>query len=241
MAQFRSTISFDDADSYQRGVRIAREVLLYARERKALILASAGGGEAERVTRKALAAEDTDSLLLRIDTAGQGGTSLALVLRPTDLYVISLHNSFADFYFSDILERKRLNGTQVSLRFSSSYVDIGSYASLSGLSANALRAAVIGVANWRPGRDISTVTQTASGDTVQSPEMRQLLLLILATAEAFRLRPVEETVAQALGASGCTPRSLGEIDRLVRDWSKRSRAAMASGATDPDIAVSALP
>lgn len=240
MAQFHSTIDLGDAASYRRGVRIARDVLLYARQRKDVIAASAGGGDAAARVQRALAAEPDDNLLLGVTDGRPGEAPLRLVVRRTDLYVISIHNGQAGFYFTDTRERQRWHEVQVGLRFSSSYVDLGAYASLAALDGNALRAAVTGVAAWRADRTISTVTMTARGPA-QTAEMRQLLLLILATAEAFRLRPVEDSVAQALGEAGAPALGLGEIDLLVRDWSKRSRAAAASGVMDPAIGVPALP
>jgi hypothetical protein len=242
MAQFRTGLNLGDAAGYGRSIRMARDVLLYARQRKSLLAAQIDqlDPRARSGPRQALAAEAEDNMLVSVQNVTDPDQPLSLVIRRTDLYMISVHNRHAGFYFADTMERQRRHESQVGLRFGSSYVGLGHYGTLPQFNAAAIHAAVNAVARWQPGTPISNVRKNQRGDDGQSAEARQLLILILISAEAFRFRPVAQTVEQAVAGDSVPAGRLGELDTLVRDWDRRSRAATASGTIDPEIGVPSL-
>jgi hypothetical protein len=147
-------------------------------------------------------------------------------MRTSDVYVTSVHNRHAGFYFTgnEPIVPPKTHETQVVLPFSDHYNDLGRFVSLNKIDLGMIDGAVTTIYNWRPSTQISNRVSRSNDTMAQSPEARQLLLLCLILSESIRFHQIEDTVANAFGGAQNSPLTLWEIDELARDWSKLSRA-----------------
>lgn len=211
---YRMGMSFTDPATYRRGIGILRDCVRHGRERDA-IYGRTGVAPAAR--------EPVDVELMAPLTPG---ATIHARLRSSDLYLTSLHNGTAGFYFkgAPVSLPARTQETQVMLGFTDHYKDLGAFVSLGDITMGRIDAAIAAIATWREETNLSSRESRGNLGTVQSEAVRHILLLCLILSEAARFHRVAETVENALGGTKNTPLTLGEIDRLTRDWGRLSAA-----------------
>lgn len=223
---YRTALSFDDPGRYRAGIGILRDVVLAGRERDAWL------------GRTALAPAAREPVQINLLAPLTPGASIFARIRSGDVYLTSLHNGVAGFYFkgAPVSRPARTQETQVMLGFSDHYSDLGNFESLETISSGRIDAAIAAIARWRPDSVIASREKRANGSMVQSEAARHILLLCLVISEAVRFHRVAQTVENGLSGMPNAPLTLKQIDRLTRDWGRLSAAGDVA-----DVALGAEP
>jgi len=154
------------------------------------------------------------------------GASISARLRSSDVYLTSVHNENAGFYFTEgglQLPTKTMED-QVVLPFTGHYNDLGRFVSLEKITLGKIDAAISAISRWTRATTITNkLKNPGDGSVSQSADAKHLLLLCLILSESIRFPRIMDTVENALGGSPDTPLALGEIDELARKWGTLSR------------------
>lgn len=205
---FGMGVSLQSSGDYTRGVRMLRDLVVHGRERD------------DWVRSRNVVIVHPEEIRVQITAPYTPDATIFVTLRSTDLYVSSVQNDHAAFYFSDC-PPGRLVTNQVLLGFSSHYSDLGSFESIGRLSSSRVDGAVAAIAHWTASTPISSREKTVR-QQVQSEDVRHLLTLILILSESARFYPIERTVENALAGRFDDPLTLRDIDLLVHEWGARS-------------------
>lgn len=209
---YHSGLSFADGRTYERGIHILRDVVFSGRERDI------------RLGQQTWPADARELVTLHLDAPLTPNASIRARIRTADLYLTSVHNGRAGFYFKDHApcQAGRLQENQVLLGFGSHYNDLGSFESLGAITVGRVDAAIAAIARWS---DAPTSREArADGTRIQAAAARHLLLLCLVASEAARSDPIFLTVRNALDGVPNQPLTLAQVDRQARDWDRLSRA-----------------
>jgi hypothetical protein len=165
-----------------------------------------------------------------------------VLVRCDNLYLTGIGNQHGEFVLKDHFEGgKTKSGTSLTvLGFGGHYNDLAQYVACAeadtrldeaGLTATSFDTAIHQISLWRPGAPPTSREKDSGGLQKVAPAVRSLLRVILMVSEAARFFPIGDMVARALAGGSVTRAELANIDRLVREWEKRS------GAKDPGVAI----